>query len=112
MKSGDQKIEVSFTGEISDDFPKTSIFSSLNEASKFFEAGSLGFSVAKDAKRLHGILLQIDDWKVSPFEMTFVYSSFYNDESTFPKKTIEFDHALYMHNIAHEWHIVESFELD
>ena len=112
MKSADQKIAVSFTGEISDDFPKTSIFSSLNEASKFFEAGSLGFSAAKNIKKLDGIVLQIDDWKVSPFKITSVHSSFYDDELIFPKNSIEFDHALYMHNIAHEWHSAKSFDLD
>lgn len=112
MKSTDQKIAVSFTGEISDNFPKTSIFTSLNEASSFFEAGSLGFSAAKNIKKLDGILLQIDDWKVLPFKITSVFSSFYDDESIFPKNSIEFDHALYMHNAVHEWQSVKSFDLD
>ncbi len=112
MISEDQKITVGFTGKVSDTFPKTSIFSSLTESSKFFEAGSVGFSDAKNTKQLDGILLQIDDWKVSAFDISSVYSSFYNDESMFPEKTIEFDHALYMHDIAHEWHSVKSVESD
>jgi len=35
--------------------PSTSIFSSLAEASSFFESGSLGYSVTNDPDRLDGL---------------------------------------------------------
>jgi len=111
MKSKDQKIAVALKGKISDALPKTSIFSSLAEASKFFEPGSLGFSVTNDAHFLDGISLETKTWKVDALEIYDVHSSFYDDETIFPKGSIEFDHALIMQNIAHEWHSAQRFEL-
>lgn len=112
MESDDQKVLVNFTGKISDALPKASVFSSLDQASGFFEAGSLGYSPAKNQKKLDGILLQIENWNVSAFDLTRVYSSFYDNETIFPTGSIEFDHALLMKNIAHEWHNAASFELE
>lgn len=111
MKSEDKKVSAEFKGEIAESLPTDSIFSSLQEASNFFEPGSLGYSVTKNPKMLDGITLQIKDWQVSPFHLSSVYSSFYTDETIFPKGSIKFDHALLMQNIAHEWHSAESFEL-
>lgn len=111
MRSDDKKVSVALKGKISDALPETSVFSSLSEASKFFEPGSLGFSVTKNGNYLDGISLETKTWKVDAFEIDYVRSSFYNDESIFPKGSIEFDHALIMQNIAHEWHSAAGFEL-
>jgi hypothetical protein len=45
---------------------------------------------------------------VEPFELKTIYSSYFSDEQTFPKSSIEFDHALIMKNVAHEWHSAED----
>lgn len=111
MKSEDDKVSIKLSGEIAESLPTDSIFSSLPGASNFFEPGSLGYSVTKNPKLLDGLTLQIKDWKVSAFHVHSVYSSFYTDEAIFPKGSIEFDHALLMRNIAHEWHNVSSLEL-
>lgn len=111
MKSDDQKVLVSFTGKTSESLPKNSIFSSLDEASGFFETGSLGYSPSKNTKQLDGLLLQIENWNVSAFDLSRVYSSFYDNKEIFSNGSIEFDHALLMKNIAHKWHNTESFEL-
>ena len=111
MKSDDGKVSVELKGEISDSFPENSVFPTLAEASKFFEKGSLGYSVKRNGEELDGIELEIKDWKVKSLAVNFVESSFYNDETIFPKGSIEFDHALLMQNIAHEWHSTASFEL-
>ncbi len=111
MQSTDKQVSVKFKGSVSDNLPTSSIFSTLNEASDFFEKGSLGYSTNKTDTNLDGILLQIDDWKAKPLEIDFVESSFYNDETIFPNGTIEFDHALLMENIEHQWHSAENFEL-
>ncbi len=111
MKSEDDKVSVEFNGEIAENLPTDSIFSFLQEASNFFEPGSVGYSLTKNPKLLDGITLQIKDWQVSAFHLSSVYSSFYADETIFPKDSIEFDHALLMQNIPHEWHSAESFEL-
>ena len=112
MKSEDEKVSVKLSGEIAESLPTDSIFSSLSEASDFFEPGSLGYSVTKNPKLLDGITLKIKGWQVSAFHVNSVYSSFYDDKTIFPKGSIEFDHALLMQNIAHEWHNVSSLELN
>jgi uncharacterized protein YqjF (DUF2071 family) len=111
MKSDDKTVSVKLAGTIAETLPQDSFFTSLEESSKFFEKGSLGYSVTKNNKELDGIALEIKDWKVKPLELDFVESSFYNDETIFSKGSIEFDHALIMQNIEHEWHSTKSFEL-
>ena len=111
MKSMDKTVSVELKGKISEKLPNNSIFSCLTEASNFFETGSLGYSVTGEAKHLDGIILQTKEWKVDALELDFVHSSYYADESTFRKGSIEFDHALIMQNIAHEWRSAPSFDL-
>jgi hypothetical protein len=43
------------------------------------------------------------DWRVRALSITDVHSSFFADQHRFPKGSIEFDHALVMRDIAHEW---------
>ncbi|MGI8883163.1 MAG: DUF2071 domain-containing protein [Pyrinomonadaceae bacterium] len=112
MKSNDETASVKLAGTIVENLPENSVFSSLEEASKFFEKGSLGYSATKGGTNLDGINLEIKDWKVEALELNFVESSCYDDETIFPKNSIKFDHALLMQNIAHEWHSAPSFELD
>jgi len=112
MKSNDETASVKLAGTIVENLPENSVFSSLEEASKFFEKGSLGYSATTGGTNLDGINLEIKDWKVEALELNFVESSFYDDETIFPKNSIKFDHALLMQNTAHEWHSAPSFELD
>ena len=111
MQSKDGTVEVNLKGQVSEQFPNDSVFSSLGEASAFFEKGSLGYSVTKGGKELDGISLQIENWKVEALNLDSVESNFYENEAIFPKNSIKFDHALIMRNIAHEWHSAPGFEL-
>ncbi len=111
MRSKDGTVEVNLKGQISEDLPEDSIFSSIAEASEFFEKGSLGYSVTSSGKELDGINLEIKNWKVEALNLDSVESNYYEDETVFPKHSIEFDHALLMRNIAHEWHSAPVFEL-
>jgi hypothetical protein len=104
MESRDGKVKVDLAGRISDALPNSSVFPSLSAASSFFEAGSLGYSVTGDAHRLDGLELETKEWRVEPLTLDRVNSSFFADEERFPKGSAEFDHALIMRNIAHEWH--------
>jgi uncharacterized protein YqjF (DUF2071 family) len=103
MKSTDGDVAVKVVGKISEELPQTSIFRSLSEASLFFEAGSLGYSVTADVNRLDGLRLETKEWLVAPLEVEQVYSTYFADETKFPRGSAEFDHALIMRNIAHEW---------
>jgi len=111
MRSDDQTVAIEFKGKNAEELPKTSVFTSLAAASNFFEPGSLGFSATSGAHRLDGVMLQTKEWRVDALDLSFVRSSFYDDTKIFPSGSIEFDHALIMRNIKHEWHSAPSFEL-
>jgi hypothetical protein len=80
----------------------------LAEASSFFEGGALGYSVTSDPDRLDGLTLATKEWRVEPLGVRRIYSSYFSDEEKFPKGSIEFDHALIMRNVAHEWHSADD----
>jgi uncharacterized protein YqjF (DUF2071 family) len=111
MKSEDGDVCVEVARRVSEGLPPTSIFRSLAESSSFFEAGSLGYSVTRDAGRLDGLRLETKQWRVEPLEVKEVYSSYFADESKFPKGSAEFDHALIMRNVAHEWHVASDLHI-
>lgn len=87
-----------------DGFPSTSIFGGLEESSRFFEAGCVGYSSRPDSCILDGLLLEVADWRVSYLKVDHVKSAYFDDRSIFPDGSIEFDHALLMRDIAHQWH--------
>lgn len=103
MKSDDEKVHVAFSGSQSETFPEESCFSSLEESSKFFEAGSLGYSDTKGGKIYDGLSLVTNEWAVSSFDMKEVFSSYFADKSIFPEGSVEYDHALFMLDIRHKW---------
>lgn len=104
MQSLDGETSVKVVGEDADSLPGSSCFGSLMEASSFFEGGSLGYSVTSDAERLDGLLLRTLEWRVRGLSVSEARSSYFEDEQRFPKGSIEFDHALIMRNLRHEWH--------
>lgn len=99
---GDTRVRVS--GRLADGLPATSVFSSVAEASDFFEAGALGYSATRTAGRYDGMELACLNWHVEPLAVDTIESSFFQDVSRFPPGTAEFDCALVMRGIEHEWH--------
>lgn len=85
-------------------WPGESIFPSLADASTFFAAGSLGYSATHDPATFHGLELCCRTWEVEPLSVDEVRSSYFDDESVFPRGSIEFDDALLMRNVVHQWH--------
>jgi hypothetical protein len=108
MLSDDATVKVEIEGEIAAELPSTSIFSSLDESSSFFEGGALGYSVTAEPGRLDGLKLATKEWRVEPLQVRSAYSSYFSDGEKFPKGSIEFDHALIMRNVAHEWHSADD----
>ena len=104
LRSDDGVTSMSVRGRRADRLPTSSVFRSLGEASAFFQAGSLGYSATPDASRFQGLELRCRQWQVEPLDVEEVHSSFFDDESLFPKGSIEFDCALLMRDIEHEWH--------
>ena len=85
------------------DWNTESVFTSLDIASDFFKQGSVGYSPDKTGEVFDGLELKTKKWEVSPLNVTEVRSSFFENESVFPKGTIKFNNALLMRNIEHEW---------
>lgn len=103
MRSNDGSTTVRVVGEDAKVIRTSSIFTSLAEASSFFEGGSLGYSVTRGHAHLDGLTLHPFTWEVSPFDVNEVRSSFFEDPARFPEGTVAFDHALVMRDIRHEW---------
>jgi hypothetical protein len=108
MRSPDDALEVRVVGQIQTDLPQSSCFASLADASKFFEGGSLGYSIRRHSHRLDGLILKTQRWRVEALTVSEVFSSYYADETKFPKGSVVFDHALIMRNIEHEWHATDE----
>ncbi len=82
-------------------FNDQSIFETLGNASDFFENGDLGYSPNND--QFDGLRLKAYHWEVKPLEVSKVKSTFFENEEIFPKGSVNFDNALLMTNIEHEW---------
>jgi hypothetical protein len=100
-KDGDTRLFVQ--AKRAEKLPDTSIFRSLAEASAFFEGGALGYSATPRTGVYDGLELYTSRWQVEPLDVAAVESSFFADESRFPKGSVTFDNALLMEQIAHEW---------
>jgi hypothetical protein len=107
LNSDDGQTHLAVEGRIASDLPSTSVFGSLDEASVFFERGSLGYSATRKAGTFDGLELRSFNWHVEPLHVERVESSFFNDRGLFPEGAAEFDCALLMRGIDHEWHARE-----
>jgi hypothetical protein len=85
MRSLDGTVSVKVVGDNTDILPATSCFSSVAEPSAFFEGGSLGCSVTRDAGRLDGLLLRTLDWRIRASSVTEVRSTYFSDKKRFPE---------------------------
>jgi len=103
LDSLDDITHLEIRSQLTDHFPETSVFSSLQDASDFFEKGSLGYSVTKQPGEFDGLELNTFNWQVQPLAVDRVVSSFFDDESLFPQGSVGFDCALLMRQIEHEW---------
>jgi hypothetical protein len=88
-------------------FNSNSIFQNLSAVSDFFENGRIGYSPNGKTK-FDGMWLKTNQWKVEALEVKSVVSSFFANETNFPKGSVQFDNALLMTNVEHEWHSVED----
>jgi hypothetical protein len=103
MASSDQAVSVRVSARVVSELPAGSIFGTLADASAFFEPGSLGYSATASGHMLDGIVLRTTTWKVQPLRIESVESSYFSNQELFPASSINFDCALIMRNIAHEW---------
>ena len=103
MRSLDRVARVEVQAHLSDRLSPGSVFSSLAEASQFFQDGSLGFSATDQCDCHEGLQLITDRWRVEPLELEHVASSFFSDQHVFAAGSVEFDSALLMRNVPCRW---------
>lgn len=108
LNSDDRQTHLLVEGRASTELPESSIFGSLQEASDFFARGSLGYSVTANPGEFDGLELRCRNWHVAPLAVDKVESSFFENRSLFPSGSVNFDCALLMRGIDHEWHGRES----
>lgn len=103
MQSHDGAVVVDVRGRFGGTFPESSCFANLAAASRFFEAGSLGYSVTRESGRLDGLELRTEGWTVEALTVDHVQSSYFSDLERFPTGSVAFDCALLMRDLPHEW---------
>jgi hypothetical protein len=96
-------LSIALHGQFANTLPPTSLFSSLEEASDFFKYGSLGYSETASGTHLDGVVLLTKHWEIKPLQVELAQSSYFADREKFPEGSVEFDCALVMRNIEHEW---------
>jgi hypothetical protein len=111
MQSHDGQVSIRLRAREAAELPASSRFASLEEASSFFERGSLGYSATRTDGRLDGIRLVTKTWHIVPLAVEEWASSYYSDPARFPPGSVELDCALLMRNIQHEWQSVPSLEV-
>lgn len=110
MRSRDGIASIELRARRASKISTTSVFTSLAEASEFFARGSIGYSATKNPDCCDGLELHTSRWQVEPLEVQSLKSSFFDDPCRFPRGTIQFDCALLMRNIEHEWHVLPRME--
>ena len=103
MRSEDGVTTVDVQAKLAKQLNHNSVFTSLAEASDFFARGAVGYSATCEAGCWDGLELCTTGWHVEPLEVSAVKSSFFDDRDKFPGGTIEFDCALLMRGLEHEW---------
>jgi len=103
MRSADGRIEIDVIGRTAEQLPPSSSFSTVGEASAFFESGGVGYSVTSSGNRLDGVVLTTESWTVEPLAIEQAHSTYFADPTMFPSGSITLDCGLVMRNIPHEW---------
>lgn len=101
--SVDGAAHVAVTAELAADLPPGSVFTSLAEASKFFESAPLGYSATRRPDCFEGLELSCGSWSVEPLLVEHAESSFFEDGAIFPDGAVEFDSALVMRDVPATW---------
>jgi hypothetical protein len=105
-RDGTTRVGVDIT--MTERFQGSVLFADLAQASAFFQRGSVGFSAGRDQRRLDGLGLDTDSWRVEPVEVRAVRSTFFDDEDRFPHGRATLDCALLMRGVPATWSPLRS----
>ena len=108
VRSADGVSDVAFSAQLTAGWNKHSIFSNFDDASDFLRQGECGFSCSLQGTRLEGIKLRTLQWKMEPLNVDLKRVSFFEDQSRFPRGSVEFDCGMIMRGLKHEWHELQD----
>jgi hypothetical protein len=103
MHSVDGAAFVRVLARVTDTLSGSSVFGTLADASAFFQGGALGWSSRRAGDGFDGLELCCEEWRMEPLAVERVESSFFSNCEWFPPGSAEFDSALLMRGLAHEW---------
>ncbi|MFK0172164.1 DUF2071 domain-containing protein [Streptomyces sp. NPDC090306] len=101
--SGADRVAGDVHVELTDEVRDSGLFADLADASRFFRAGSRGYSATRSGDRLDGMELSTDAWHLDACRVRSVTSSYFDDPDRFPPGTAALDCALVMRNVPVGW---------
>lgn len=101
--SRDGSTRVSVDTQMAAQFEGSMLFANLEEASKFFQKDSAGYSATRDRHRLDGLRLTTSSWQVQPVHVRAAHSSVFDDLHRFPPGSATLDCALLMRDVPVTW---------
>ncbi len=110
LRSTDGATHIAVRGRVASALPPTSVFADVAVASAFFEQGAIGCSATDDPHCFDCLELRSFGWHVEPLAVERVESSWFEDTVRFPAGSVEFDSALLMRDVAHEWWSHEALQ--
>lgn len=103
LQSDDGETSVRIRAHRSARLPPTSLFASVARCTAFFQAGCAGYSPTRSGQSMQGLELRCQLGNVESLAVDEVHSSYFEDAARFPTGSIEFDSALVMRDLPHEW---------
>lgn len=105
--SADGAVSVDVGVCLADTLQSSRLFGDVEEASAFFETGSVGFSPAHGGG-VEGLRLHTDKWAVQPVTVERAVSSWFSDRRLFPEGSVNLDSALLMRQVPVSWRPVAA----
>jgi hypothetical protein len=113
VRESDYSLRVAFVADdgtsvdadvtVTDTWPGSSLFASLEEASEFFRQGAAGYSTARNPRFLDGLELATSTWRIEPATVRSASSSYFDDTRLFPPGSAVLDTALVMRDLPARW---------
>ena len=103
FRSTDGTLEVDVVASVEPTLTESRLFGDADEASRFFEQGSVGFSPGRDPAHVESVRLSTHAWRVEPCRVVSSKSTFSDDPTRFPPGTAELDCALVMRKVPVVW---------
>jgi hypothetical protein len=100
--SADGTVAVDVNVAVEPALNESQLFADIDEASRFFKRGSVGFSPGHSSS-LEAVELSTPAWRVEPGRVLNVSSTFFDDRSRFPSGEAVLDSALVMRRVPVTW---------